>query len=141
MSLTALVSLLFAALTTILQSCGHEAFECPQLYQRDPDFATTYQSWVHERMPPIFHIQDGLLCHLGPPLCSHKEACKDDLGGSLQSDGKTFWHGENNGCSTKTFLLAKNFDKTSTSISDITLHVPFPSQPSRSKAYTPLFLL
>jgi hypothetical protein len=31
-----------AALTTVLHSCGHEASHWPQLYQRDPDFATTY---------------------------------------------------------------------------------------------------
>jgi hypothetical protein len=43
----------------------------------------------------------------GPPLCSCKKACKDDLGGSLQLDGRTFWHGENGGHSTETFLLSK----------------------------------
>jgi hypothetical protein len=43
----------------------------------------------------------------GPSLCSCKRACKADLGGSLQSDGKTFWRGENCGHSTDTFLLAK----------------------------------
>jgi hypothetical protein len=42
-----------------------------------------------------------------PPLCSHKIACKDDLGGSLYSDDRTFWHGENCGHSIETFLLAK----------------------------------
>jgi hypothetical protein len=47
----------------------------------------------------------------GPPLCSHKRACKDDLGGSLQLDGKTFWHGENCGRSTKIFLLAKTLTR------------------------------
>jgi hypothetical protein len=46
----------------------------------------------------------------GPPLGSHKRACKDDLGGSLQSDGETFWCGENCVRSIETFLL----DKTST---------------------------
>jgi hypothetical protein len=43
----------------------------------------------------------------GPSLCSCKRACKDDLGSPLQSDGRTFWHGENCGRSTETFLLAK----------------------------------
>jgi hypothetical protein len=43
----------------------------------------------------------------GPPLCSHKRVCKDDLGGSLQSDSRTFWHGENYGCSIEIILLAK----------------------------------
>jgi hypothetical protein len=44
----------------------------------------------------------------GPPLCSHKRACKDDLGGSLESYGRTFWHGENCGRSTEKKLLSKN---------------------------------
>jgi hypothetical protein len=42
-----------------------------------------------------------------PSLCSCKKVCKVDLGGSLQLDGMTFWHVENCGRSTKTFLLAK----------------------------------
>jgi hypothetical protein len=42
-----------------------------------------------------------------PSLCSYKRACKYDLGISLQSDGRTFWHGENRGHSSETFLLAK----------------------------------
>jgi hypothetical protein len=41
----------------------------------------------------------------------------------------------------KNIFIGQNFDRTSTSISDLALPVPFPSQPSRSKAYTPLFLL
>jgi hypothetical protein len=43
----------------------------------------------------------------GPSLCSCKRVCKDDLGSPLQSDGMTFWHGENCGHSLETFLLAK----------------------------------
>jgi hypothetical protein len=43
----------------------------------------------------------------GPSLCSYKRACKDDLGSPLQSDGRTFWRGENCGRSSETFLLAK----------------------------------
>jgi hypothetical protein len=34
---------LVAALNIVLHSCGHETLEWPQLYQQDPDFATTYQ--------------------------------------------------------------------------------------------------
>jgi hypothetical protein len=40
-------------------------------------------------------------------MCSSKRACKDYLGGSLQSDGRTFWHGQNYGRSIEAFLLAK----------------------------------
>jgi hypothetical protein len=54
-----------AALTTVLHSCGHEASEWPQLYQQDPDFATTYQLLGTGATVTDFHIQDRLLCHLG----------------------------------------------------------------------------
>jgi hypothetical protein len=52
------------ALTTVLHSCGHEAFEWPQFYQQDPDFATTYQLLGIGVSVTDFHIQDKLLCHL-----------------------------------------------------------------------------
>jgi hypothetical protein len=32
-----------STLTVVLDSCGHETFGWPQLYETDPDFATTYQ--------------------------------------------------------------------------------------------------
>jgi hypothetical protein len=54
-----------AALTTVLHSYGHEASEWPQLYQQDPDFTTTYQLLGTGVTVTDFHIQDGLLCHLG----------------------------------------------------------------------------
>jgi hypothetical protein len=54
-----------AALTTVLHSCGHEASEWPQLYQQDPDFATTYHLLGTGTTVTDFHIQDRLLCHLG----------------------------------------------------------------------------
>jgi hypothetical protein len=38
-------------------------------------------------------------------------------------------------------FIGQNFDRMSTSISDLALSMSFPSQPSRSKAYTPLSLL
>jgi hypothetical protein len=41
----------------------------------------------------------------------------------------------------KNIFIGQNFDRTSASILDLALPVPFPSQPSRRKAYTPLFLL
>jgi hypothetical protein len=44
---------------------------------------------------------------LGPSLCSYKRACKVDLGSPLQWGGRAFWHRENCGRSSETFLLAK----------------------------------
>jgi hypothetical protein len=56
---------LVATLTTMLNSYGHEAFEWPQLYQQDPDFATTYKLLGTGTIVTNFHIQDGLLCNMG----------------------------------------------------------------------------
>ena len=53
------------ALTTMLHSYGHEAYEWPQLYQQDLDFATIYQILGTGEIVTNFYIQDGLLCHLG----------------------------------------------------------------------------
>jgi hypothetical protein len=41
----------------------------------------------------------------------------------------------------RNIFIGQNFDRTSTSISDLALFVPFPNKPSRSKDYTTLFLL
>jgi hypothetical protein len=53
-----------AALTTVLHSCIHEAFEWPQLYQQYPDFATTYHLLGIGTTITDFHIRDRLLRHL-----------------------------------------------------------------------------
>jgi hypothetical protein len=49
----------------MLHSCGHETLEWPQLYQQDLDFATTYQLLGTGATVTDFHIQYGLLCHMG----------------------------------------------------------------------------
>jgi hypothetical protein len=65
-----------AALTTVLHSCGHEASEWPQLYQQDPDFATTYHLLGTGMTITDFHIQDRLLCHLGHLCVPTRERAK-----------------------------------------------------------------
>jgi hypothetical protein len=62
------------ALTNVLHSCGHEASEWLQLYQQDPELATTYQLLGKGATVTNFHIQDGLLCHLGH-LCVPASEC------------------------------------------------------------------
>jgi hypothetical protein len=52
-------------LTMVLESCGHETSGWPQLYEIDPDFATTYQMLGANTVVDNFHLQDGLLCRLG----------------------------------------------------------------------------
>jgi hypothetical protein len=54
-----------AALTTVLHSYGHEAFEWPPFYQQHSDFSTTYHFLGTGVTVTNFHIQDRLLCHLG----------------------------------------------------------------------------
>jgi hypothetical protein len=62
------------SLTTVLHSCGHEAFDWPQIYQQDLDFATTYQLLGTGTTITDFHIQDELLCHMGH-LCVPTSEC------------------------------------------------------------------
>ena len=63
-------------LTMVLDSCGHETFEWSQLYANDLEFSTTYQV-VSEGTPVSnFHIQDGLLCHLGHLYVPSSECAK-----------------------------------------------------------------
>jgi len=54
-----------ATLTIVLHSYGHGAMEWPQLYQRYPDFSITYKLLGICVNVTDFHIQDGLLWHLG----------------------------------------------------------------------------
>jgi hypothetical protein len=54
-----------ATLPTVLKSCDHETSEWPQLYERDPDFFATYQMLGTNTTVTNFHLQDGLLFHLG----------------------------------------------------------------------------
>ena len=53
-----------AALTTVLNSCGHETSAWPQLYGNDPDIAPIYQSLCAGTPVTDFHLQERLLCHL-----------------------------------------------------------------------------
>ena len=50
------------ALTTMLNSCGHDTSGWFRLYASDPDFATTYQAMSTGTPYANFHFQDGLLC-------------------------------------------------------------------------------
>jgi hypothetical protein len=61
-------------LTTVLESCSHETYGWPHLYETDHDFSTTYQMLGENSVVANFHLQDGLLCRLGHlcvPLSEH----------------------------------------------------------------------
>jgi hypothetical protein len=64
------------ALTTVLDSYGHETSGWPQLYETDPDFATTYQMLAGNEVVDNFHLQDGLLCRLGHICVPSSERAK-----------------------------------------------------------------
>jgi hypothetical protein len=94
-------------LTMVLDSCGHETSGWPHLYETDPDFSTTYQMLGAPTQWSLISIfRTGLLCRLGH-LCVPSSECKDDLGISLQSGGRTLWHRKDSGNVAETFLLAE----------------------------------
>jgi len=64
------------ALTTMLNSCGHETCDWPLLYKSDPEFGHTYQTLLEGRYVPNFHLQDTLLCHLGHLCVPSSERAK-----------------------------------------------------------------
>jgi hypothetical protein len=66
----------FSSLTMVLDSCGHETSEWPQLYETDPDFTTTYQMLGVNVVLDNFHLQDGLLCRLGHICVPSSERAK-----------------------------------------------------------------
>ena len=56
------------AMTTVLNSCGHETSDWPLLYKSDLEFSYTYKALLGGMQVPNFHLQDALLCHMGQ-LC------------------------------------------------------------------------
>ena len=69
------------ALITVLNSYGHETLRWPHLYQSDPEFCSTYQTFLEGKKVPNFHLQDALLCHLGHISDPSRERAKMVLGG------------------------------------------------------------
>ena len=67
------------ALTTVLNSYGHEMSDWPLLYKSDPEFGHTYQTLLEGQHVPDFHLKDALLCHLGH-LCVPSSECSKMIG-------------------------------------------------------------
>jgi hypothetical protein len=128
------------ALTTVLDSCGHETSGWPQLYETDPDFATTYQMLGANIVVDNFHLQDGLLCRLGHICVPSSERVK------LIWESHYSWVAGHFGIEKtvacyRNISTGRNFDRRSTSISGPALPALFPNRPLRNRACTPLFLL
>jgi hypothetical protein len=123
-------------LTTVLDSCGHETSGWPQLYETDPDFATTYQMLGAKAVVDNFHLQDGLLCHLGHiSVPSSKRANPTTARWQDTLASKRQWR-----C-YKNISIGRNFNRRSASISGLALLAMLPNQPLQNRACTPLFLL
>jgi hypothetical protein len=60
----------------VLDSCSHETSIWTQLYETDPDFASTYQMLGAKVVVDNFHLQDGLLCRLGHICVPSSERAK-----------------------------------------------------------------
>jgi hypothetical protein len=60
----------------MLDSCDHETYGCPQLYETDAEFTTTYQMLGANAVVDNFHLQDGLLCRLGHIYAPSSERVK-----------------------------------------------------------------
>jgi hypothetical protein len=94
-------------LTMVLDSCGHETSGWPHLYETDPDFSTTYQMLGANSVVANFHLQDGLLCHLGHLCVPSSECVKLIWEAHYSSGGRTLWHRKDSGSVAETFLLAE----------------------------------
>ena len=64
------------ALTTVLNSCGHETSDWPLLYTSDPEFGYTYNTLLEGKKVPNFNLQDALLCHMGHLCVPSSERAK-----------------------------------------------------------------
>ena len=60
----------------VLDSYDHQTTGWPQLYETDPDFTTTCQMLGANAVVDNFHLQDGLLCHLGHICVPSSEKAK-----------------------------------------------------------------
>ena len=60
----------------MLDSCGHETSGWCQLYANDPKFAIIYQAMREGTLVANFHLQDGLMCHLGHLYVPSSERAK-----------------------------------------------------------------
>jgi hypothetical protein len=63
-------------LNMVLDLCHHETLGWPQLYETDPNFATTYQMLGANVVFENFHLQEGLLCRLGHICVPSSERAK-----------------------------------------------------------------
>jgi hypothetical protein len=93
-------------LTTVLDSCGHETSGWPQLYETDPDFHHLPNVGA-KKVVTNFHLQDGLLCHLGHLCVPSSERVKLIWESHYSWVAGHFGMEKTSGSATKTFLLVE----------------------------------
>ena len=132
---------LIVAITTVLNSCGHETFDWLLLYKSDPELSYTYKALLGGMQVPNFHLQDTLLCHLWHLCVPSTEHAKLIWEAHYSRVTRNF------GVEKIVAVLQKyfywpNLQQDVGSTSNPALLAPLPNQPSRSKAsilcYLPL---
>jgi hypothetical protein len=96
------------ALTTVLNSCGHETSDWPLLYKSEPRIRPHIPDALGGSASSRFSPPGCTVMPPGTPLCSFKRACQDDLGSALQSGHWAFRGRENGGSTAEVFLLAES---------------------------------
>ena len=91
----------------MLDSCGCHTSRWSQIYAGYPYFATTYQEVMEGSLVANFHLQDGLLYHLGH-LCIPSSKCVKFIHESHYSQVVgNFSHGQDHGSVAKLLLLVE----------------------------------
>jgi hypothetical protein len=127
-------------LTMVLDSCDHETSGWPQLYETDPDFATTYQMLGANAVVDNFHLQDGLLCRLGHICVPSSERVKMIWEAHYSRVAGHFGIKKTVAMLQKHFYWLKLRQEVNKYIRSCTA-VLLPNRPLRNRACTPLFLL
>jgi hypothetical protein len=140
MSLSALVNLPWFHSPSISIPVGMRHLSGPKFIINIQTSPPPISSWVQVRMPPIFTFRTDY--YVIWAISVFLQASVKRLFGRITT---VRWQDILAWIKLWSFyiniFIGQNFDRTSTSISYLAVHVPLPSQPSRRKAYTPLFLL
>ena len=121
------------AITTMLNSYGHETSDWPLLYKSELEFSQTYKTLLEGNQVPNFFLQDALLCHMGHLCVPSSERAK--MIWEVHYSRVVGHFGVAKIVAVlQYYFIGRTFDRTSRSTSDPALPAPLPNHPSRSKA-------
>ena len=112
-----------AALTMVLNSCGHEASRWPQIYDNDPEFDPIYKFFCACTPMAYFHLQEGLLCHL-VHLCVPSSKCAKMIWEAYYIRVAGHFGIEKTVVFLQKYFYWPNSNKMSVDILDLALHAP-----------------